>query len=431
MKKPLFLLLLTMFALSAPAQVIKKLGDRAKQKLEQKAEEKVDKTIDEATNGKPKNAGNSTGNEEETATNNNGIMNAGNPGTAATEAQPAALTAYSRYDFIQGEKVVAYEDFSNAAIGDFPARWNTDGSAEVVTLNNKPGKWLKISDRGYFYPEFIKEMPENSTLEFDLGVSSNYEWGSSSIYMFITELEDKNAFSQGGFGKTMVLEFHPLTGENYTGGLGFRTMNATSKIHNTAHIKNWDGKNNNFAHVSLWRQGQRLRMYVNGSKIIDLPKAFDADGKYTDVIFQTNNIMQEKNNYVVLGNFRLAIGAPDTRNKLVTEGRFVTSGITFDVNSDKLKPESFGVLKEIATVMNENPELKVKIIGHTDSDGDDASNLSLSKRRAAAVKAALTAEFRIDEARMISDGLGEGKPVGDNKTAEGKAQNRRVEFVKM
>jgi len=88
-------------------------------------------------------------------------------------------------------------------------------------------------------------------------------------------------------------------------------------------------------------------------------------------------------------------------------------------------------LKEIAAVLSENPDVKVKIIGHTDSDGEDAKNLDLSKRRAAAVKAALSKEFNIDAGRMETDGLGETKPVADNKTSEGKAQNRRVEFVKL
>jgi OmpA-OmpF porin, OOP family len=101
------------------------------------------------------------------------------------------------------------------------------------------------------------------------------------------------------------------------------------------------------------------------------------------------------------------------------------------VNSDKIRGESYGTLKEIASVLNENPELKVKIIGHTDSDGDAAANLVLSKRRAEAVKSTLAAEFGIDAARMATDGLGETQPADANDTAAGKANNRRVEFVKM
>ena len=139
----------------------------------------------------------------------------------------------------------------------------------------------------------------------------------------------------------------------------------------------------------------------------------------------------EPDNFYYLGNLRLAVGAPDTRNKLMTEGKWVTHGILFDVNSDKIRGESYGTLKSIASVLKESADLKVKIIGHTDSDGDDAKNLDLSKRRAASVKSMLTSEFGIDAARMETDGKGESQPAGKNDSPAGKANNRRVEFVKI
>jgi len=85
-------------------------------------------------------------------------------------------------------------------------------------------------------------------------------------------------------------------------------------------------------------------------------------------------------------NIRLAVGAPDMRNKLITEGKLVSYGIYFDVNKDVVKPESYGTLKEITSILNENPNVKVKIVGFTDSDGGIAANLDLSKRRGASVK---------------------------------------------
>jgi outer membrane protein OmpA-like peptidoglycan-associated protein len=85
----------------------------------------------------------------------------------------------------------------------------------------------------------------------------------------------------------------------------------------------------------------------------------------------------------------------------------------------------------MATVLKENADLKVKIVGHTDADGNDASNLELSKQRAAAVKAELAKEFGIDETRMETDGKGESEPIDKNDTAAGKANNRRVEFIKL
>jgi outer membrane protein OmpA-like peptidoglycan-associated protein len=101
------------------------------------------------------------------------------------------------------------------------------------------------------------------------------------------------------------------------------------------------------------------------------------------------------------------------------------------VNSATIKPESYGTLKEMASVMNEYADLKVKIVGHTDADGADAANLELSKKRAAAVKEALTKEFGIDAGRMETDGKGETEPIDKNDTPAGKANNRRVEFIKI
>ena len=122
---------------------------------------------------------------------------------------------------------------------------------------------------------------------------------------------------------------------------------------------------------------------------------------------------------------------PDTRSKLITEGKLVTYGITFDVNKAEVKPESFGTLKSIADVLKENESVKVKILGHTDSDGDDAKNLELSQRRAESVKSELASKFGIDASRMETERAGETTPVAPNDTPANKALNRRVELIKL
>jgi OmpA-OmpF porin, OOP family len=423
MKQILFLTAL-FISINSFSQPLKRIADRAKQKVENVAGNKVDGAIDNAANG-----------QKTTTGNKSSVDNSIDDGeeTTTTKAAPASLQAYSKYDFVPGEKTIVFDNFERTDIGDFPTNWNTDASAEVVTLSGKEGKWLKINTRGTFFPEFIKGIPENSTLEFDLGASNDYSWSSSRLHVYIASLEEKNRFTNTGhYGKYLSLDFHPIAGEQHKiGGVHFRTANSTSKIDNHSNIKNWDNQTHLFAHISLWRQGQRLRMYVNGDKVIDLPRAFDADGKYSDVIFHTNGIQQSKGDYLVISNIRLATGAPDTRNKLVTEGKWVTTGILFDVNSDKIKAESYGTLKEVAGVLKDNPTIKVKIVGHTDSDGDDKANLELSKKRSAAVKAALVKEFEISEDNLETDGKGEAEPVDKNTTSEGKANNRRVEFIKL
>jgi outer membrane protein OmpA-like peptidoglycan-associated protein len=81
-------------------------------------------------------------------------------------------------------------------------------------------------------------------------------------------------------------------------------------------------------------------------------------------------------------------------------------------------------------VLSQDSSISLNIVGHTDSDGTDESNMALSKNRAEAVKNALVSVYGISPDRLTSDGKGESEPVADNSSAQGKAQNRRVEFIK-
>lgn len=344
------------------------------------------------------------------------------------------LSYTSKYDFVQGEKIIAFEDFNSVNLGDFPLKWNTNGSAEVVTVNGMPGKWLKIGEKGIFHPEFITNLPENFTLQFDIVVNNaNY---LSPLSLNIANLKKPEDFVDYAYlvsirpEHAVHLEF-AAANAIYDGVSKLVTGKAgVATIDNAVNFKVWDVSKNNIAHVALWRQNQRLRVYLNGEKIWDTPRAFEAPGKYNAITFAFYG-PYGKEDYYLLSNLRLAIGAPDTRNKLLTEGKFVTSGIHFDINSDKIKPDSYGILKEVANVLKENEAVKIKIVGHTDSDGDDSKNMELSKKRAESVKNALINEFQISSSRMETEGKGESMPISKNDTPEGKAQNRRVEFIKM
>jgi OOP family OmpA-OmpF porin len=127
---------------------------------------------------------------------------------------------------------------------------------------------------------------------------------------------------------------------------------------------------------------------------------------------------------------RFAESTPDFSQVISSSGRYVTHGILFDTDSDRLKPESAPVIKSVARGLETNPNLKLQIEGHTDSVGSADHNLDLSKRRAEAVKAVLVSQFNVDAARLTTAGLGATKPIDSNDTPQGRAQNRRVEFVR-
>ena len=346
----------------------------------------------------------------------------------AGAAAAPEFQAFSKFDFVPGEKIIAFEDFMQDAIGDFPAKWNTDGSAEVVTVAGKPGRWLKVTSRGFFTPEFVKALPDNFTIEFDLLVPPTFD--GDNLIVAICELPTDGPRAWSVSNNRFNLTLWP---GRVSGGAGDgqtqtevrqdgTTQSANSKYSNQF------SKRKNPVHVSMWRQRQRMRVYWNEEKMWDLPRAASANAKFDSLVFALHNYAKDSEYY--LSNLRLAVGALDTRNKLLTEGKWVTHGILFDVNSDRVKPESYGALKEIAGVLTENADVKVLVVGHTDSDGDDARNLDLSKRRASSVRGVLAKEFAIEEARMDTDGKGESQPVDKNDSSAGKANNRRVEFIK-
>ncbi len=227
------------------------------------------------------------------------------------------LSYTSKYDFVQGDKIIAYEDFNSVNLGDFPPKWNTNASAEVVTVNNKKGKWLKIREKGIFHPEFITSLPENFTFEFDLVVNNaNY---LSPLCLNIANLKKPEDFAEYAYLVSILpehavhLEFGAANATTdgvsklVTGKMGVPTIN------NAVNYKVWDVSKNNFARISIWRQNQRLRVYLNKEKIWDIPRAFEAPGLYNAITFAFYG-PYGKEDYYLLSNIRLAISAPDKRN---------------------------------------------------------------------------------------------------------------------
>ncbi|NLU38208.1 MAG: OmpA family protein [Bacteroidales bacterium] len=335
---------------------------------------------------------------------------------AVEEKASKGITSYSKFDFIPGEKVIFFDDFTQDPVGEFPAKWNTNNNGEVVTVSGVKDKWFKLpAEGGNYFPELKLTFPDNVTIEFDVLLSEQ----NTFVITYYSEASfDVDAYGvPGEAGAEVMISSEGHEFKNYdTGDQGINTSSSKGEIE--------PGKP---AHVSVWIQKSRFRMYVNEVKVFDIPKGVFTDFKYNRFRFETSNTKEDVN----ISNVRIAVGAPDTRNQLIAEGKLVTRGILFDVNSDKIKPQSYACIKGIADVLKENPSVNVQIIGHTDSDGDEAKNLDLSQRRAASVKAFLTREFNIDDTRMKTDGKGEGQPIDNNSTAEGKAQNRRVEFIKM
>lgn len=408
----------------------KKAAGRAKEKARQKVEDKVDETVDKTVNGAFDAAGNAVKGESKTQDANGKTQEEADmpvqetPAVPATTQKSVKLESVTQYDFVPGDQVLLFEDFSQDAIGDFPALWTTNGSGEVKTLNLAPGNWLNIST-GQRVFQLMKDLtlPDNFIIEFDLIVSeeseddTNAQW--SYLRLFRSESSDlglvedcpsctDNSFELSHYtGEDWYVKFEPAEGDNVTGSSTIAPM-AFDKVE----------------HLILWIQKRRVRLYHDGKKAIDMPTLLGT-------AFKPNRISFEGDHYgrTYLTNLRITTAAPDTRSKLITEGKLISYGIYFDVNSDRVKPESNGALGDIARVIREAGGVKVQVVGHTDATGDDARNLDLSRRRAASVKAELV-KLGVSADLLTTDGAGETKPIAPNDTPSNMALNRRVEFIK-
>jgi len=427
MKTPIAILVLCIINCSVKAQFF----DHIKDKINQKVNSAIDKSIDGAGNKKKKDSGKATDSVGKSAA---GVDSAGT-GVANNGGPPQELKAYSKFDFVPGEKIIVEENFSQDAIGEFPDKWNTKTSAEIVTLNNRSGKWLCMKQDGVFFPEYIPDLPDNFTLQVDI-LTNNKTSSIGSLIIVLASSKDKDAREKFDLGSStssintpgIKLDLNPLySGDGNISYASHALGNASVRGLEEFHVPDKP-----FATVSIWRQKQRVRVYINSTKMFDLPRALEPDALINSLIFGAYAVdYDKKGGAFYLSNIRLAVGAPDTRNKLITEGKFVTHGILFDINSDQIQAPSYGALQDIANTLKANPTVRVKIVGHTDSDGDDKTNLDLSQRRAEAVKTALISTFGIDASRMDTDGKGKTQPVDSNATPEGKANNRRVEFIKL
>lgn len=430
MNKKIYLLLLIIAPAITQAQLgglLNKVKDKASSKAAQRVDNKIDKAID---NTMDKAEGKGQVAKEE--------VSPGGTAPETTAVPETKVSAFSKYDFIPGREIVYYDNFEQEAIAELPTGWNTNGSGEVVSLDKFPGKWLRIHKNFIYLTANEKEFSENFTAEFDvvMQLKSNgwmFPDFSCGLFASTTDATTDNSFLKGynKYGSAEVI-IHPAT---YKGSrLQLESFDDNkpyfkSELKEYGQLENYYGKP---VHIAIQVQKQRFRIWINETKAFDAPRAIATGKIMNQLFFKVSPTSYAEEDYgFYISNIKVAKGVEDTRHRLVEEGKFSTTAILFDVNTAILKPESFGVIKEIAGVLKEHGDIKITIIGHTDSDGSDASNLSLSQKRAAAVKDALTTVFGIDAARIETDGKGETKPVADNKTKEGKAANRRVEFIKL
>lgn len=416
------------------------LGERLKRKVEEKIERKTEEAVERAMEKPFEEQDDDENQDEEDSQPTQKKKKKSNEASKSSDDISApSMQTYSKFDFIAGDRIIFFEDFSQDAVGDFPVNWNTNGSGEVVTTNLYPGKWLKMTNQALYVPDLKQVFPENFTIEFDVLAS------------FADELERQFL----GYCRFEILQMDNIKNSVKTDYLGANGLKYNAVFdfdlqfdrESRIFLKNmvdgdvggidnqlngtWlRGYHRKPIHFSISVNKQRMRIWINESKVFDIPRMMDKDAKYNLIRFFPNSLNVDYDYSFMISNIKIAEGVVDSRSKLLTEGKLVTNAITFDTGSDKIKPESYSMIKSIADVLVSNPEVKILIVGHTDSDGNAIKNQALSESRAAAVKNSLITDFGINDSRISTSGKGDKESIADNNTSEGKAKNRRVEFVK-
>ena len=320
--------------------------------------------------------------------------------------QPEMTTLKS--DFVPGEKTLFFDDFTDMNPGDAPARFKVRGAA--VELREGGGvRQLTAMQNGALIPN-LTALPANFTYEAE--VLFDVPQGRANItHSFFSKNRE-------------TLQWVIYASQEATDVVVSMRSPKYEELGRKRIVPKLDLKQP--LKLALWMQNGRVRVFVNGEKQLDFNQV---ELPPTDRVELVNGFLGARPS---LGyrSVRFAESTPDFSQVIGASGRYVSHGILFDTDSDRLKAESGPVIQMIAKGLQANAALKLLIEGHTDSSGDAAHNMDLSRRRAEAVKAVLVSQFQIDAARLTTAGLGSTKPIDKNDTPQGRAQNRRVEFVK-
>lgn len=331
------------------------------------------------------------------------------PQGAAAAAAPAGAGerpgtgAWVNYDFVPGDMVLFYDDYLDGRVGDFPRRFELlEGNWDVVEWQGS--RYVRATSGGAIAVPLPATLPERFTMEFPASVSH----GNASVRVSTSPIRE-----YAGSTPTLAFAEAGLRAERNQGP---RTMTT----------KRDAVRGDVMVAFRVMADGDYMKMYIDDHRVANAPNAVfpRTDKLYITVSSATDD------DPIMIGPMRIAAGGLDLYDRLERDGRAATHGILFATDSDVIRPESTPTLTEIGTMLEKYPDLRLTIEGHTDSQGDDAYNQDLSNRRAQAVKAYLVEMHHVNAGRLDTVGLGEGQPVADNGTPEGRAQNRRVELVR-
>ena len=373
--------------MAAPPDARAGFGDALKKKLD-KVTKKADEAADKAKG------------EDEKAPADASEPKAGKGEGKAGSDKVADVS--TKFDFVPGDSVLFIDDFTRDELGEFPAKWRlVQGTFEVAEMSGE--RWLRsmsADGRVRLKLPVAGALPESWTLELDFfgveplasaitvrGLGDNEAEAWSAWFPHDKDL----AFRSGEIYSTAPLEGSPVAGRH---------------------------------HFMFTARGKAFKGYVDRERLANVPEIDARAGAPREL-----EIRLWADTKPMITNVRFAQG-PRPAKDLLAEGKLVTHGIHFATGSDVVLPDSAPILRQVASYLEANPAVKLKVTGHTDNVGSAASNLDLSKRRAASVAQVLSSQLGVAADRFETDGKGDAQAMATNASPEGRAMNRRVEFAK-
>jgi outer membrane protein OmpA-like peptidoglycan-associated protein len=331
--------------------------------------------------------------------------------------QAQATLSWNKYDFVPGEKIIFEDNQEGEVNGEFPSRWDLTGGGSVENAAFGDYNVIYFKEAESCIVPFFKDpekdnLPDLFTVEFDC-------WFEPEEYCqyFVDFWDHKNQSES-------TIDIDPLIIDaNHAG------INDVGEGFYPGQEEKGEITEGFWRHVAISFNVRALKVYLDDARVVNIPNLGINPEGLTICCDRMNSAGAQGINRFIK-NVRIAEGAVKLYDKLMQDGKIITSGIRFDVNQATIKPESMGVINSIYGLLKDHPDLKLSVEGHTDSDGDEAMNQTLSEKRAQAVVEQLIS-MGIDGSRLSSKGWGENKPMAVNDTSEGKAANRRVEFIKM
>ena len=414
---------------NAAKRAVERNVESATERAIDRAFSETEDAVEDAVRGESSNKGkkNKNKNKNNDINDNNGSNNAdavydnGDATAQSGQQKPQSVEmAYAKSDFVPGDEIIFEDLLVGEKLGEFPMMWDLlNGNAEIANVGGENVIYFAEGDT-QIVP--LMENPKNYlpdvfTIELDVYISDSHtrydqiDDRTYSRYWFRfndSKSYDVWEFDLYDFGESVNYSLRKPDGSRVDGG---------QKTNHLVTLNSWN-------HIAFSFNKRAFKAYINGTRVANVPN-----------VVQPNWFLIQRHSYdhhtrCYIKNIRIAKGAVPLYDRMMSDGKFITYGITFDVGKATIKPESMGEINRIVQLMTENPDLKFSVEGHTDSTGNAASNQTLSEQRSQAIVAKLV-ELGIARDRLTAVGKGQNSPIADNSTDEGRAKNRRVEFVKM